>query len=165
MGERNIMTWSADWGWSLPLIVVTVVMHVFGLSIIRRWIERVMPYIKTERKFSGSSRWAIGGVALCITVLHSLEAALWATTFLFLGALPSARTAMLYSLNAITAFGHVDLYLADRWQLMGSLEALNGWILFGLSTAFLFGLIERVWSHVPDSAVFYENSQKANAAD
>jgi len=165
MDERNIVTWSADWGWSLPLIVVTVVMHVFGLSIIRQWIERVMPYIKTQRKFSGSSRWAIGAVALCVTVLHSVEAALWAATFLFLGALPNARTAMLYSLNAITAFGHVNLYLADRWQLMGSLEALNGWILFGLSTAFLFGLIERLWSHAPDSALVYKNSQKANAAD
>ena len=72
---------------------------------------------------------------------------------------------MLYSLNAITAFGHVNLYLADQWQLMGSLEALNGWILFGLSTAFLFGLIERLWSHIPDSALFYKNSQKASAAD
>jgi hypothetical protein len=29
---------------------------------------------------------------------------------------------------------------------MGALEALNGWLLFGLSTAFLFGMIQRVWS-------------------
>ena len=165
MSERNIVTWSADWAWSVPLIVLTVVLHVFGLSLIRRWIDVVMPSINKQHGFSPSSRWAIGAVALCVTVLHSVEAALWAATFLFLGALPNARTAMLYSLNAITAFGHVNLYLEDRWQLMGSLEALNGWILFGLSTAFLFGLIERLWSHAPDSAVLYKNSQKANAAD
>ena len=164
MNEHNIATWSADWAWSLPLIVLTVLIHVFGLSLVRQWIERVMPYIETQRMFSAPRRWTIAGVVLCITVLHSLEAALWATTFRFLGALPNARAAMLYSLNAITAFGHVNLYLADRWQLMGSLEALNGWILFGLSTAFLFGLIQRVWSHVTDS-LFYKSDQKANAAD
>jgi hypothetical protein len=30
---------------------------------------------------------------------------------------------------------------------MGALEALNGWLLFGLTTAFLFAMIEKVWSH------------------
>jgi hypothetical protein len=28
---------------------------------------------------------------------------------------------------------------------MGALEALNGMLLFGLSTAFLFAIIQRVW--------------------
>jgi hypothetical protein len=29
---------------------------------------------------------------------------------------------------------------------MGPLEALDGWILFGLTAAFLFALIQKVWS-------------------
>ena len=28
---------------------------------------------------------------------------------------------------------------------MGAIEALNGWLLFGLTTAFLFGMINKVW--------------------
>jgi hypothetical protein len=31
------------------------------------------------------------------------------------------------------------VFLEDRWQLMGAMETLNGWLLFGLSTVFLFG--------------------------
>jgi hypothetical protein len=31
---------------------------------------------------------------------------------------------------------------------MGSLEALNGWILFGLTTAFMFTVIQKVWPHL-----------------
>jgi hypothetical protein len=53
---------------------------------------------------------------------------------------------MFYSLNAITSYGHHGLILEDRWRLMGAIEALNGWLLFGLTTAFLFGMIERVRS-------------------
>jgi len=155
MREGNIANFGADWAWSLPLIVVTVLIHVFGLSLIRRWVDLLIPHVQTQDIFSAPRRWTIGGAALCITVLHSAEAAVWATMFLFLGALPNARTAILYSLNAITAFGHVNFYLSDRWQLMGALEALNGWILFGLSTAFLFGLVQRVWPHVADSALSY----------
>jgi len=173
MNEHNIATWGADWAWSLPLIVITVVIHVFGLSLIKRPIDRVLPHIHRQRTLSASGRWCIGGAALCITLLHSLEALLWAATFLLLGALPNARAAILYSLNAMTSFGHVNLYLQDRWQLMGALEALNGWILFGLSTAFLFALIRAIWSHSQDASptgraearLHATNHPDANAAD
>jgi hypothetical protein len=29
---------------------------------------------------------------------------------------------------------------------MGALEALNAWLLFGFTTAFMFGTIEKLWS-------------------
>ena len=37
-------------------------------------------------------------------------------------------------------------YLKSNWHLMGAMEALNGWLLFGLTTAFLFAVLEKVWS-------------------
>jgi len=37
------------------------------------------------------------------------------------------------------------VFLEERWQLMGALEALNGIILFGMTTAFLFAAIQRTW--------------------
>ena len=83
-------------------------------------------------------------LALIVTlamVAHALEAAAWAVVYVLLGALPNARLAMLYSLNAMTTFGHIGFDLADHWRLMGALEALNGIILFGLTTAFLFASI------------------------
>ena len=52
---------------------------------------------------------------------------------------------MLYSLSAITSFGHANIYLEDRWRLLGAIEAMNGVILFGLTTAFLFAAINEVW--------------------
>jgi hypothetical protein len=51
---------------------------------------------------------------------------------------------MLYSLSAMTTYGHSSLLLEDKWRLMGATEALNGWLLFGLSTAFLFSMIQEV---------------------
>jgi hypothetical protein len=52
---------------------------------------------------------------------------------------------MLYSLEAITSFGHADVYLEDRWRLLGAIESVNGLILFSLTTAFLFAAIQQVW--------------------
>jgi hypothetical protein len=31
--------------------------------------------------------------------------------------------------------------------MLGALEALTGWILFGLTTAFLFAVIQRAWPY------------------
>jgi len=87
----------------------------------------------------------MGTTTLLATSLHALEAGIWAASYRYLGALPDFKSAMLFSLNAITSYGHESLFLESRWQLMGAIEALNGCLLFGLSTAFLFGMIQKVW--------------------
>jgi len=92
----------------------------------------------------------IGRTTLLATSLHGIEAAIWAGAYRFIGALPDNRSAMLYSLEAMTSYGHTILRLEDRWLLLGAIEALNGWLLFGLSTAFLFGIIQRVFSSLDD---------------
>jgi hypothetical protein len=90
---------------------------------------------------------AVGGTAFCCTVLHGCEAFMWAFAYRMLGAIPMGENAMLYSLNAMTSYGHTEIALRSQWQLMGALEALNGWILFGLTAAFMFNVIQIVWSH------------------
>jgi hypothetical protein len=80
-----------------------------------------------------------------VTLLHGLEGTTWAAAYRLLGALPDTRSAMLYSLSAMTSYGHATLFLEGTWQLMGALEALNGMLLFGLTTAFLFAMIQQIW--------------------
>ena len=87
----------------------------------------------------------MGAAALVVTVLHAFEAVVWAGAYLVLAALPDTRSAMLYSLSAITSYGHATIFLDPHWQMMGALEALNGMMLFGLTTAFLFKMIQEVW--------------------
>ena len=60
--------------------------------------------------------------------------------------MPDNRSAMLYSVSAMTTYGHANLFLKEKWQLMGALEALDGMLLFGLTTAFLFAMIQKVWT-------------------
>jgi hypothetical protein len=42
--------------------------------------------------------------------------------------------------GATTTLGS-GLILEGKWQLMGQIEALSGWLLFGLTTAFLFSQV------------------------
>jgi hypothetical protein len=141
----GVLVWDGDWAWSLPLIVLNVMLHVAGLDLINRTILGVIGRVRNHRSFNLFFGLVIGLATLLATVLHAVEAGIWAVVYRALGALPDGKSAMLYSLNAITTYGHSDLYLTPHWQLMGALEALNGMLLFGLTTAFLYGVLQRVW--------------------
>jgi MFS superfamily sulfate permease-like transporter len=137
--------WSADWAWGLPLIVLTVVLHVVGLGLINKQAVRASGNAAQRRHPNALFAMVMGTTTLLATCLHAIEAAIWTVAYRLLHALPDNKSAMLYSLEAITSYGHSNLFLEERWRLMGAMEALNGWLLFGLTTAFLFGIIDRVW--------------------
>jgi hypothetical protein len=145
MSSAAETAWELDWLWSLPLIVMCVVIHAVGLMLIYREVIMIVNIAVVRRRFFPMFVVVMGSVALLATVLHGLEGALWALAYRLLDALPDDRSAMLYSLSAITSYGHATLFLKERWQLMGALEALNGMLLFGLTTAFLFAMIREVW--------------------
>jgi len=148
MNPTTVSTWSAAWMWSLPLIVATVVFHSIGLGLIDHGVSVLLNGSGKNRVPFLLSMSVIGGSALCATILHGIEGLLWAVAYLLLGAVSGRQSAVLYSLNAITSYGHTDLDLKGHWQLMGALEALNGWIVFGLTTAFLFTVIQKVWPRI-----------------
>jgi hypothetical protein len=137
--------WTADWAWSLPLILLTVIIHVFGLGLINERVVRVLGRSIDRCRLVLVFALVMGAAVLLMTALHAIEGAAWGGAYLFLGAVPDAKSAMLYSFNAMTTYGHESVSLEPQWQMMGALEALNGMLLFGLTTAFLFAMIQEVW--------------------
>jgi hypothetical protein len=145
MNLIDVSTWSGNWAWGLPLIVLTVVMHVCGLGLIHERVIHALSGAVERRGFLPKFAVVMSVTALLATTLHGIEGGIWGAAYRFLGALPDNKSAMLYSLSAMTSYGHANLYLQAHWQMMGALEALNGVLLFGLTTAFLFAMIQGVW--------------------
>ena len=135
-----MMHWGVDWAWSVPLIVLCAVVHVCGPWIVHERVVRIRTRRRSMLRFAAILATAV----LVATMLHAVEGALWAATYRILGAVPDSASAMLYSISAMTSYGHSNLDLEARWQMMGALEALNGMLLFGLTTAFLFAIIQIV---------------------
>lgn len=143
--ENELAAWSGNWAWGLPLIVLNAVIHVLGLGLINENVVRTLEGMMDRRHYTARFAVAMSVTILLATGLHAIEAALWAATYVALGALPDPRSAMLYSLSALTSYGHANVFLAPHWQMMGALESLNGMLLFGLTAAFLFSMIQRAW--------------------
>ena len=137
--------WRADWAWSLPLIVFSVVIHVVGLAILHERVVAEVSRFVERRHFTLLFAAVMGVAVVLVAILHAIEGAVWAAAYWLLGALPDVHSSILFSLGAMTTYGGSDVDLAAHWRLMGALEALNGIILFGLTTAFLFSMIQQVW--------------------
>jgi hypothetical protein len=139
------MDWDFNWLWSIPLILLTVTVHVFGLGYVAKRIVLDSAAPKDRRQFMFVFCTVVGTTTLLATLLLGFHATTWAIVYLALGAMPDLASAMLYSLSALTSYGHAELFLEKHWQMMGALEAVNGGLLFGLTTAFLFAAIQAVW--------------------
>jgi hypothetical protein len=87
----------------------------------------------------------IGVIGVLLATLHGIEATLWAAAYWWLGALNSPGEAMLYSVDSISTRGASGLMLEHRWRMMGALEAVDGMLLFGISTAYVFAVMQACW--------------------
>ncbi len=87
----------------------------------------------------------IGVVGFLLALLHAIEAGLWAAAYCQLGAIGSPEDAILYSVDSITTRGASGLTLQPPRRLMGAIEAADGMLLFGVSTAFVFAVMQAYW--------------------
>jgi len=71
---------------------------------------------------------------------------LWAAAYWWLGALNSPTDAILYSVDSMSTLGASGLTLEPHWRLIDALEAMDGMLLFGISTAYIFAMVQAYWS-------------------
>ena len=134
-----------NWTWGLSLIALTIIIHATGIAVIAVSANRIR-----NRLQSVDARWhaltitigLIGAVGFLLAVLHGIEALIWATVYWWLGALRLPQEALLYSVDSITTRGASGLMLERGWRMMGALEAADGMLLFGISTAFIFSVMQ-----------------------
>jgi hypothetical protein len=86
-------------------------------------------------------------IALVISVAfvaHLAEIGLWAFLFVLCSEFQELGTAYYHSAVNYMTLGYGDLLLTPAWRLLGPLEATDGALMFGLSAAMVFAVVQRV---------------------
>ncbi len=89
----------------------------------------------------------VGIVTLAISfalAAHLVDIALWAVLFRICGEFPGLGTAYYHSAVNYTTLGYGDLVMTPSWRMLGPLEAADGMLMFGVSTALIFALTQRL---------------------
>ena len=125
------------------IITSTVVFHVVSLVL----LANVLRYLnKTRNLFESNSGLLFCIILTVLTIIgiHTIEAWTWAAIYYFLGEFSEFSQALYFSVVTSTTLGYGDIILSERWQILGTFESMGGLILFGTSTAFLLGLLEKL---------------------
>jgi voltage-gated potassium channel Kch len=60
------------------------------------------------------------------------------------GAISEVETALYFSTVTFTTLGYGDVVLDQRWRLVAAFKAVNGIIIFGLTTAAVIAVVQWV---------------------
>src|SRR5256712_13727111 len=124
-------------------IATTIIVHGLALSATVIFVRRQRRLGRTDTSFwiDGALVAAAASFAL---VAHLVEIALWAVLFMICGEFSEFGTAFDHSAVNYTTLGYGNVVMAPAWRLLGPLEAANGSLMFGVSTAMIFAVIQRL---------------------
>ena len=132
------------------MIGLTVVVHAVGIIVLGRLLHE-----RGVRNDGPQSLVRMVGVlvftVLAIIFVHTIEIWFWALLYVGLGTFEVMERALYFSIVTFTTLGYGDITLLPRWQLLGSFEAVNGIILFGVSAAFVVDVVRRMYHAQPRS--------------
>jgi Ion channel len=133
----------------LPLVIgtamtlVTIFIHALALITIVHFVRR-------ERRlgYAGAHFWNDVTIVAAVTSIalaaHLIEMAAWALAFVRCGEFRDFAAAFYSSAENYTTLGYGDVVMSARWRLLGPLEAADGMLMFGVTTAMIFAVIQRL---------------------
>jgi hypothetical protein len=131
----------------VAMVAATVLMHAVGTT---QWVRHL-----ARRHLDENGEWRPRSVlrvliatAVVLLILHMLQVTLWAAVYRWVlpaGGLETFEQALYFSLVTFTTLGYGDITLGPEWRLLSGIEALNGILLVGWTTALLFAVVQRTW--------------------
>lgn len=82
-------------------------------------------------------------VMVALSLGTVLQMVLWAVVYRWMGQLPDFETALYFSGVTFTSLGLGDITLAGTARLLAPLQAANGLMMFGLSTAVFIDVLQQ----------------------
>lgn len=133
----------------MPLIVgavafaCTILIHALPLSATVNYVRQAKRLGRVGTSFWTDTAIVARAISYAL-VAHLIEVALWAGIFLLCGEFQDFGTAYYHSAVNYTTLGYGDLVMSPRWRMLGPLEAANGVLMFGLTAAMVFAVIQRL---------------------
>jgi hypothetical protein len=126
---------------SLMTTLGTILIHGLAVIVIVHFIRRQH---RLER--IGVQFWQDVAIVCTATLLggaaHLLEITIWALVFVFCGEFAQFAGAFYHSAVNYTTLGYGDVVMTPSWRLLGPLEAADGMLMFGVSTAIIVSVIQ-----------------------
>lgn len=119
----------------VPMMIACLLLQALLISAAIKYYKRQDHHL-TARSF-WTTTGVITGVMMLLTAGNLAQVAIWALLFRLLGEFPQYGDAFYHSAVNFATLGYGDIVMSARHKLLGPLEAMNGALMIGASTATL----------------------------
>ncbi len=124
----------------------------FAAMIVCLFVQGILLYVAT-RYYIGHLGWVktssramalvlIAQVMLMLVLGNLCQGGIWALLFMFLGEFQDFQTAYYHSLVNFSTLGYGDIVMSERWRILGPIQAINGVLMIGVSTASITSVVQ-----------------------
>ncbi|MCO8311317.1 potassium channel family protein [Pseudomonas mandelii] len=132
----------------LPVMLFCLLLQAIFVTVCLR------QYVRFRHAQPAESQWLnillLSMVMLLMLLSNFVQMAIWATLFMLLDEFDEFATALYHSAVNFATLGYGDIVMSARWRLLGPLEAANGILMFGVSTAVMTAAVMDVIKHNMD---------------
>ena len=131
--------------WTNLLIgCILLIFSIFVHATATRFAMRIAAKKAASRhlKINSKEIWT-SLIVLIMFAASFIEALAWAFTYILLGAIHSLEEALYFSIVTFTTLGYGDITLNESYRLLASIEAADGIIIFGWSTAITMAVVQK----------------------
>lgn len=126
----------------LPIIVVCLTLQTALLIAATRYYFRHARLLETDSFWS--SMLVVIGVMLLLLMGNIAQIGIWGLLFMLLDEFDHFREAFYHSAVNFSTLGYGDVVMSNEHRILGPIEAINGVLMIGVSTAALMGALRDV---------------------
>jgi len=148
----------------LIVIGVTVTIQAYGTHFWLIHIDKKYTHLPESTFVKKSIRLLIF-TAFFLLSLHFIEASVWAFVYRIhpgIEEFESFEKAIYFSFVTFTTLGYGEITIGSSNRLLAGFEAINGILLIGWSTAFMFSLFQIIWEKMNKIEYKNQNKNKTN---
>lgn len=126
------------------IIGITILIHGYGTIFWSKYLTK--RFKKNKKNFlSKNTVWLLIYTAIFLLALNFLEAIIWGFTYYILPGITefeSLEKAIYFSLVTFTTLGYGEITISSSNRILSGIEAMNGVLLLGWTTAMMFSVIQ-----------------------
>lgn len=119
----------------LPVMALCLLLQSALLVAATQYYSRLDYLIESPSLIS--SILVVNVIMLFLVAGNLSQVAIWAILFLGVGEFDSFSAAFYHSAVNFSTLGYGDIVMADQYKLLGPIQAINGVLMIGISTAAL----------------------------
>ena len=126
------------------IVAACLLLHVVSIVLLADWLLDRRERSKEQMGMLSYMLLLIVSFSVII-ILHMVEIGIWAIFYSANSLFQDFETALYFSITSYTTIGFGDVVLPRAWRLLGGIEGVTGVLLCGLSTAFVFAIINAMF--------------------